>query len=324
MWSHLLRAAGWYLSSLWDSGKWRTGLGLLALAAILILLAGDRGSLEAEEYSAYADPKKPAISVILSEKQNVDEFEAYFALSDRQVDEVLAATRRENRALAKEFSESEHVLAANKGLPKKAIAKKIAASDYDESVAAAVAGTKRKIEAILPRDQSADLEVWVDEQWGQEVRAASTEDSTGTFTASSYYGRGLRCFVFATQYYGNTRREVALPHRKLKFGRQPRVHIRRGSGGPTVKPRVKETGPWNIHDNYWARWKNRTKFKRAGRCNPEAQEAYYHNFNRGKDEFGRKVLNPAGIDVTPAVARGMNLKKYQNAWVYVRFPWVHR
>jgi hypothetical protein len=326
--SHLLRAAGWCLSSLRDGSKWRTSLGLLAVAAFLILLAGDRGSLQAEEYSAYADPKKPAISVILSEKQNIDEFEARFDLSERQVDEVLAATRRENRALAKEFAESEQVLAANKNLPREKVKKKIAASDYDEGVAAAVARTKGKIEGIVDEDQSASLEGWVDKQWEQEVRAAFSEDSatesTVTFTASAYYGRGLRCYVFATQYYGNTRREVALPHLKLKFGRQPRVHIRRGSGGPTVKPRVKETGPWNIRDNYWARWKNRTRFKSAGRCNPEAQEAYYHNFNGGKDQFGRKVLNPAGIDVTPAVARGMNLKKYQNAWVYVRFPWVHR
>ena len=322
--SHLLRAAGWCLSSLRESGRWRASLGLLALAAFLFLLVGDRGSLQAEEYSAYSDPKKPAISVILSEKQNVEEFEARFDLSDRQVDEVLEATRRENQALAKEFAESEQVLAANKDLPSEKIKKKIAASDYDERVAAAVARTKGKIEAIVDEDQGASLEGWVDKQWGQEVRAVSTEESTGTFTASSYYGRGLKCNVFATQYYGNTRREVALPHLKLKFGRQPRVHVRRGSGGSTVTPRVKETGPWNIRDNYWARWKNRTKFKRAGRCNPEAQEAYYHNFNGGKDQFGRKVLNPAGIDVTPAVARGMNLKRYQNAWVYVRFPWVHR
>ena len=322
--SHLLRVAGWCLSSLGNSGRWRTSLGLLAVAAFLILLAGDRGSLQAEEYSAFEDPKKPAISVILSEKQNVDEFEARFDLSERQVDEVLAATRRENRALAKEFAESEQVLAANKDLPREKIKKKIAASDYDERVAAAVARTKGKIEAVVDEDQGASLEDWVDNQWEQEVRAASTEESTGTYTASAYYARGLRCYVFATQYYGNTRREVAMPHSKLKFGNQPRIHIRRGSGGPRAKPRVKETGPWNIHDNYWARWKNRTKFRRAGRCNPEAQEAYYRNFHGGKDEFGRKVLNPAGIDITPAVAHSMNLKTYQNAWVYVRFPWIHR
>ena len=328
MLSSVLRAARWCLSSFRDSGGWRATLGLLVLVPGLILLSGDRGSVGAEEYSAYSDPKKPTIAVILSEKRNIDEFEEHFDLSERKVDEVLAATRRENGVLAQEFGESERMVAANRDLPTEEIRKKIAASDYDERVAAAVARTKGKIEGIVDEDQSASLEGWVDEQWRQEVRAVSTEDSaaesTGTFTASAYYGRGLRCFVFATQYYGNTRREVALPHRKLKFGRQPRIHIRRGSGGPTETPRVKETGPWNTYDNYWARWKNRTMFKRAGRCNPEAQEAYYHNFNGGKDEFGRKVLNPAGIDVTPAVARGMNLKRYQNAWVYVRFPWVHR
>ncbi len=324
--SSVLRAARWYLSSVGDRGGWRAPLGLLALVPVLILLAGDHVAVEAEEYSAYADPKKPAIAVILSEQQNIDQFEEHFGLSDKQVDGVLAATRRENRFLAQEFGESELVLAANEDLPKKEIAKKIAASDYDEKVAAAVARTKKRIEAIVPEDHSADLEGWVDEQWDQEVQAASTEvftTSSETYTASDY-SKGIRCKVFATQYIGYTTREVALPHRNLKFGRQPRVHIRSVHGGPKVRPKVKEVGPWNTYDNYWVRNKERTKFERVPRCKPEAQVAYYQNFNGGKDEFGREVLNPAGVDVTPAVARGMGLGKYQNAWVYVRFPWVHR
>jgi hypothetical protein len=289
---------------------------------VLVLLAGDRGAVEAEEYSAYSDPKKPAVAVILSEQENIDEFEEHFGLSDGQVDKVLAATRRENRALAQEFGESERVLAANKALPKKEVAKKIAASDYDEKVAAAVARTKRKIEAILSEDQSAGLEGWVDEQWDQEVQAATAEDSTETYTAS-YYSRGIRCNVFATQYTGHTWHEVALPHRRLKFGGQPRVSVRRVSGGPKVWARAKEVGPWNTYDNYWARRKHRTMWKSVPRCKPQAQVAYYQNFNGGKDEFGREVLNPGGIDVTRSVARNMGLKRYQNAWVYVRFPWVH-
>jgi hypothetical protein len=328
MWSSVLRAAGWCLSSRRDQGGWRTPLGLVAVVGVLVVLAGDHTSVKAEEYSAYSDPEKTAISVILSEPQNVDEFEAHFGLTGGQVDDVLAATRQENMALAKEFGESEHVLAANKDITKREIAKKIVASDYDEKVAAAVARTKRKVEAILPEGRSADLHAWVDQQWRQEVQDASTADytaaSTQTFTASGYHRRGIKCNVFATQYYGNSRREVALPYSRLKFGRQPRVHVRRVSRGPKVKPRVKEAGPWNVHNNYWARRKQRLMFKRVPRCKPEAQLAYYQNFNRGKDEFGREVLNPAGIDITPAVARGMGLKKYQNAWVYVRFPWVHR
>ena len=54
----------------------------------------------------------------------------------------------------------------------------------------------------------------------------------------------------------------------------------------------------------------------------EAQAAYYNNYNGGRDEFGRKVLNPAGVDLTPAVAAKLGLRKYQNAWIYVYMPWV--
>jgi hypothetical protein len=296
------------------------------LSPVLIQLAGDHVAVEAEVYSAYSDPKKPVIAVILSEQQNVDELKAHFGLTGGQVGAVLAATRHENRILAQEYGESERILAVNKGLPKREIAKKIAASDYDEKVAAAVAGTKERIEAIVPEDQSADLEGWVDEQWNQEVRAASTEDyttSSETYMVSNLK-KGIRCKVFATQFFGYTEREVALPHRNLKLGRQPRVRIWRVSGGPSVGPRVKEVGPWNTYDNYWVRNKNRTMYKRVPRCKPQAQVAYYQNFNKGEDEFGREVLNPAGVDLTPEVASSMGLKKYQNAWVWVRFPWVHR
>src|SRR5215218_9732982 len=257
----MLCAARWFLSSVRDIGGWRAPLGLLAL--VPVLLAGDHVAVEAEEYSAYSDATNPAIAVILSEQHNIDQFKEHFGLSDGQVDDVLAATRRENRILAQAFGESEIVLAANRGLPKREIAKKIAASDYDEKIAAAVARTKKRIEAIVPEDQSADLEAWVDEQWDQEVRAASEEAYTAsseTYMVSSHR-KGIRCRVFATQYTGNTEREVALPHRNLKFGRQPRVRIWRVSGGPAVGPRVKEVGPWNTHDNYWVQNKDRTKFK---------------------------------------------------------------
>jgi hypothetical protein len=320
--SSVLYAARWCLSSVKDRVGWRAPL----LVPVLILLAGDQVAVGAGEYSAYSDAKKPVLAVILSEQQNVDEFKAHFGLSASQVDAVLTATRHENRVLAQVFGESEIVLAANRDLPKKEIAKRIAASDYDEKVAAAVARTKQRIEAIVPEDQSADLEGWVDEQWNQEVRAASEEDYTAsseTYMVSSQ-SKGIRCRVFATQYTGYTEREVALPHRNLKIGRQPRVRIWRVSGGPSVGPSVKEVGPWNTYDNYWVHNKDRAMYKRVPRCKPEAQVAYYQNFNKGKDEFGREVLNPAGVDLAPDVARSMGLEEYQNAWVWIRFPWVHR
>ena len=50
-------------------------------------------------------------------------------------------------------------------------------------------------------------------------------------------------------------------------------------------------------------------WKDLPRCMPEAQAAFFHNYNRGEDQFGREVGNPAGIDITPAVARRMGLWK---------------
>lgn len=57
---------------------------------------------------------------------------------------------------------------------------------------------------------------------------------------------------------------------------------------------------------------------------PEAQAAYINNYNRGKDEFGREVLNPAGADLTPAAAAQLGLRKYQYAWVSVHMPWLQQ
>ncbi|MBT9260247.1 MAG: hypothetical protein KM310_10950 [Clostridiales bacterium] len=40
---------------------------------------------------------------------------------------------------------------------------------------------------------------------------------------------------------------------------------------------------------------------------PEAQAAFYEGYNGGEDQFGRKVTNPAGIDLTPYVASQLGL-----------------
>jgi hypothetical protein len=299
---------------------------LTAIAGVGFVLAGGSATGQAREYSAYDDPEKPAISLILSEEQNVEEFREKFALSDEEVEEALAAVRRENEALAREYAESERIVEANEGLPAERVEDKIAASDYDEEVRAAVAETKVSIEALLPEEQRPELKAWVDAKFVQQGQEFS-EESSATYQAAS---RGVRCKVFATQYNGYTRFEVALPHRKLKKvylnGNPVRVRIRRGDHH--TKVRVKEVGPWNTYDNYWnlrrayeKKWDNLPHLKR---CIPWAQAAYYHNYNHGEDEFGREVLNPAGVDLTPRVARRLGLDKYQNAWVYVRYPWVRR
>jgi hypothetical protein len=271
---------------------------------------------QSQEYSAYSDPEKPVISYLLSDPQNVAEFKQRFALSGKELGVVLDAIREENEILSREYAESQLVVESGEALPTAGVQERIAASDYDESVRQAVARTKATIEAMLPEHLRPQLQVWVDAEWQEEVQEYNA-GSTATLQAASG-GKDFR--VFATQYRGYTRYEAALPHRKLKFRGGYRVRIR--NGGHRIRVPIKEVGPWNIHDNYWDR--RRDMWKNLPRGLPEAEAAYYNNYNRGRDEFGRKVLNPAGVDLTPRAARKLGLRKYQNAWVSLSLPRTRR
>lgn len=286
------------------------------LAGLVVYNAGAQGAPpEGEGYSAYEDPQKPVISYILSDPANVEEFQGEFGLSDREVESVLAATRAENEALAETYAESEEI-AESRSLSPVQKKKKIAASDYDEEVEAVVGKTKKRLKAQLPED--ADLQAWVDEQWQQEVGEADAEAARMS-TAARRGGMSFK--VYTTQYWGYTTYEMALPHRKLKFAEGGFKAVVTFNGRAAQIP-IKEVGPWNTYDNYWDPIAKRTMWKDLPRGKPEAQAAFINNYNRGKDEFGREVLNPAGADLTPAAAAQIGLRKYENAWVTVRLPWL--
>jgi hypothetical protein len=293
-----------------------------------LALFGSTTATESRTYSAYADPQKTAISFVLSDSQNVAELRERFALGDEEVRSILIAVREENEIVAREYAESERIVEASEKVPDDRLRERIVASDYDEEVGAAVAETKSTVKALLPKHSRSELKEWVDKQWRQDVHEFEASEGT-TFSAyeeATYQATtlGVRCKVFATQYHGYTAYEVALPHKILKEnyldGNAFRVRLRRGdhsAGAP-----VKEVGPWNIRDNYWQSRRYRDMWDDLPRCVPEAQAAYFDNYNGGRDQFGRKVLNPAGVDLTPRVARRLGLAKYQNAWIYVRYPWV--
>jgi hypothetical protein len=257
----------------------------------------------AKTYSAYDDPQKPALAFLLSDDRNVEEFQKEFGLSDEKVQEVLAVVHEEDGALDKEYDESDQIVEANEGASETKIENKIAASDFDEKVKKVVAKTKSDVEKLLPKGKADDLGPWVDEQWQAESAAyeAASEDS---YRASS---TGYSCRVWLSYYRGNTRYEVALPHKKVKFSGGRKVRITDVRKGTSARAPVKETGPWNIRDNYWRAPRDRSMWKDLPRCVPEAQAAFFRDYNRGKDQFGREVKNPAGIDITPAVARRMDV-----------------
>ena len=290
------------------------------VAGVAIASARSQAQDASAGTSAYEDPEKPVLSYLLSEPDNVEEFRKEFGLSYAGVEAALATVRAENRTLAGVYAESEATLERSRGLSLARKRERISASGYSEKVRRVVGGTKRSVEAMLPENRADDLDAWVDAQWRDEVReadasdeAAPTKDSRAVARPPSGYYR-----IFATQYIGYTNFEVALPHRKLKFATGYRTTLilqdRR-----VVAP-IREVGPWNTYDNWWEPAARRTMWKDLPRGKPEATAAFFNNYNRGKDEFGREVLNPAGVDLTPAVARRLGLAKYENAYIYVSLP----
>lgn len=168
--------------------------------------------------------------------------------------------------------------------------------------------------------------------------------------------------VYATQYAPNTPGavEVAVPDKCAKFAGlrnqtvlnqfncpagyrldlDYRVVVTRDNGQSATLP-VREVGPWNLDDNYWAgpgSPRPRRMYTDLPRGVPEAQAAFYNGYNTipnctslatgqpsgkpgGADQFGRCVLNPAGIDLSIEAAKQLGLGNLENAWVTVSFLW---
>ncbi|MFI7605403.1 hypothetical protein ACIBTV_09780 [Micromonospora sp. NPDC049366] len=165
----------------------------------------------------------------------------------------------------------------------------------------------------------------------REVRL--TADSAAAVTAAT---PGLTYRVFATRI--GLVGEVTANGRKI----QPRDHFvalpsRRGlaplnTGDYTVRvcttngsrceyAPVWDVGPWNTRDDYWNPSPVRENWKDLPQGRPEAQAAYQNGYNGGRDQFGRTVLNPAGIDLADGTFwDGLQLST--NAWVDVAYLWT--
>ncbi|MFC0508622.1 hypothetical protein [Micromonospora costi] len=160
-----------------------------------------------------------------------------------------------------------------------------------------------------------------------------TADSLAVTTAAT---PGLTYQVFATR--------IGLVGEVTANGRtiQPRDHFaalpsRRGlsplnSGDYTVRvcttsgsrctyAPVWDVGPWNTRDDYWNPSPVRENWKDLPQGRPEAQAAYQSGYNGGRDQFGRTVLNPAGIDLADGTFWDALLLT-TNAWVDVAYLWT--
>jgi hypothetical protein len=84
---------------------------------------------------------------------------------------------------------------------------------------------------------------------------------------------------------------------------------------------VWDVGPWNTRDDYWNPPDRREFWKDLPQGLPQAQAAKEKGYNGGKDQFGRVVKNPAGIDLADGLFRDA-LGLRDNAWLEVDYLWT--
>ncbi|RJQ77237.1 hypothetical protein D5S17_16155 [Pseudonocardiaceae bacterium YIM PH 21723] len=83
---------------------------------------------------------------------------------------------------------------------------------------------------------------------------------------------------------------------------------------------VWDVGPWNTKDDYWNPAGTRQMWQDLAQGLPQSQAAKQQAYNGGKDQFGRSVANPAGIDLADGTFwDGLGLK--DNSWVTVSYLW---
>lgn len=113
---------------------------------------------------------------------------------------------------------------------------------------------------------------------------------------------------------------VALPSwRVLSSYRGYEFQVRLTYGGRTTVVPVWDVGPWNTNDDYWS--PNRQNYRDLPVGLPMAQAAYLNGYNGGRDEFGRRINAPNGIDIADGTfwdSLGMS----RNDWVEVTFLWL--
>ncbi|WP_433801774.1 hypothetical protein [Actinomycetospora sp. CA-084318] len=115
-------------------------------------------------------------------------------------------------------------------------------------------------------------------------------------------------------------RFVALPSRRgLAPDGTGDYTVRICAGGRCAWAPVWDVGPWNVRDDYWGT--DRESFGDLPRGVPQAQAAHDDGYDGGRDGFGRRVANPAGIDLADGTFR-RDLRLTDNGYVDVAYLWT--
>lgn len=303
---------------------------LVSVALVVLLLPAflQVASRAGQEIVPPVWGRKPVLEYFFLTAGLAEKLQAEVGLSDEQFQALQAITRQERDQLRQLKLESE-AIANDTSLSQAEKSSRIQASGYNQRVQQVMFESQAAVQSILEPSAYARLVEWIETQWLVErelhgipeaVEAARTYTVYMTYFDSSDYNAFLpdQCVKFS-----NLGLTTWCTNYGYKVGANYSIRIKYGGKSVTIRP--KDVGPWNINDTYWATAGDptpRRKFTDLPLGMPEAQAAYYDDYNNGKDEFGRTVTAPFAVEITFAVAPDLGLKPGQNAWVNVTFLWT--
>ena len=276
--------------------------------------------------------KKPILSNILYNTSRIETLAQVMGLDDEAKENLADLVLAEKEEIFRLYTQSEQIV-RDSSFTLMAKTKKIQESGYNEEVITLAYETLAKLREIIPADNFLSFISACYDLWQKDLaRIAPLVKRNHQGVTSTTY------IIFATQYNGETDFEVAIPDKYIKFSnRKWQIEPGYAEGNFTVSLAldgreasilVWDVGPWNIDDNYWnpADHPDRPRrlFADLPVGTPEAQAAFQENYNGGLDQFGRTVLNHAGVDLSPAVAAKLGLGYLENAFIEVTFLWEQK
>lgn len=307
----------------------RCTLALALLAAVLPSGAALLARPAAAAQSAPVWGSKPLLGYFLLTGGLAETLRQETGLSDDQFQALQALAEQETSRL-QALDEASQVLLQDASLSLQEKRQRVAESGYNDQVAGILSASQAGVEALLGKDDYAKFVQWIEARWALERKLH------GAAAAPNAAARTFR--IRATRYDANGAYTVALPDKCLKLsnggshvcdsagyavGQDYSVRIQYGS--KSVRVKVGESGPWNVDDNFWSGLGDpqpRRLFTDLPIGIPEAQTAFFDDYNNGKDQFGRTVTSPVAIDIARDVIDDLGLSDNPNVWVDVTFLWT--
>jgi len=207
---------------------------------------------------------------------------------------------------------------------------RIDARGYNQQVQETLVSTQALLESELDETTYTQLVEWIERRWLEERQLHGMEASPNLPSGKRTYS------IYATRFDTDSY-IVALPDGCLKIANGGNS-LCEDSGYSTgenysvqleykksTTAKVGDSGPWNVDDNYWSGLGDpqpRRLFPDLPTGMPEAQAAYFDDYNNGEDQFGRKVTAPYGIDLADDVSVDIGLDIGVNDWIDVTFQWT--